>query len=260
MSCHANGCSAEQNWFRRSIRKWSGYTFESQWYCSEPCLKGGLLQKLEAQPPVKGATDSPLFQRKLAQSLIATGLVTKEQLASADPEANLTQHLLAAGLVGERDITRALSRIHHLPLIKLNNRRIHASALNTVPAEIVTTHQFFPLEFRTKENCLVLVTSNPASVPVMIDLRRLLGCDVEIYLGAESVVKSMIEQYCSLSEQTVSEDGIPAPALSSSPRDLADRIVRRARATGASELQVERFGDFVWTRFVVDDHALNLVL
>jgi hypothetical protein len=260
MSCHASGCTAEQNWFRRSVRKWSGYYFESQWYCSEPCLKSEVLRKLEAQPPVRGGSDSPLFQKKLAQSLIASGLLTKEQLAGKGSEPNLTQHLLATGLVSERDITHALSRLHHLPLIKLNNRRIHASAINTVPVEIVTTHQFFPLEFRTKENCLVLVTSNPASVPVMIDLRRLLDCEVEIYLGAESVVKSMIDQYCSLSERTLSEDDTPASAAGSNPRELADCIVRRARATGASELQVERFGDFIWTRFVVDDHSQNLVL
>jgi hypothetical protein len=124
----------------------------------------------------------------------------------------------------------------------------------------VTTHQFFPLEFLSRENCLVLVTSNPASLGVMLDLRRLMGCEVEIFLGPESVVKSMIEQYCSLSAKSTANDERSPSAAQSNPTDLADRIVRRARATGASELQVERFGEFIWTRFTVGEDALNLVL
>jgi hypothetical protein len=211
-----------------------------------------------------------LFQKRLEQSLIASGLLTKEQLAEKDPRLDLAEHLLNTGLMSEGDITRALSRLHHLPIIKLNNRPIHPNALNTVPSEIVTTHQFFPLEFLARENCLVLVTSNPASLGVMLDLRRLMGCEVEIFLGPESVVKSMIELYCSLSakstaakstaaKSTANDERSPS-AAQSNPTDLADRIVRRARATGASELQVERFGEFIWTRFTVGEDALNLVL
>ena len=262
MSCRANGCTTELNWVRRSLFKRYGYQFDSQWYCSEPCLKSGVLRKLEAQAPLK-ASNSPLFQKRLEQSLIASGLITKEQLAEKDPRLDLTEHLLNTGLMSEGDITRALSRLHHLPMIKLNNRPIHPNALNTVPAEIVMTHQFFPLEFLSRENCLVLVTSNPASLGVMLDLRRLLGCEVEIFLSAESLVKSMVEQYCSLSAKsttTKSNEERSTPAAQSNPTDLADRIVRRARATGASELQVERFGEFIWTRFVVGEDALNLVL
>jgi hypothetical protein len=173
---------------------------------------------------------------------------------------DLTEHLVSTGLMSERDITRTLSRLHHLPVIKLTNRRIHPAVLNTVPAEIVNTHQFFPLEFRSKENCLVLVTSNPASIPVMVDLRGLLGCQVEIYLGVESMVKSMMDQYCSLSAKSHADEEQAISGTPSTARDLADRIVRRARATGASELHVERFGEFIWTRFVVGEDALNLVL
>jgi hypothetical protein len=191
---------------------------------------------------------------------MTAGLVTKEQLTDKDPLLDITQHLLNTGLMSEFDITRALSRLHHLPIIKLNNRPTHPNALNTVPAEIVTTHQFFPLEFLPRENCLVLVTSNPASLAVMLDLRRLLGCEVEIYLGPESEVKSMIQQYCSLSARSTAEEEPSNYAAQASPKDLADRIVRRARATGASELQVERFGEVIWTRFVVGEDALNLVL
>ena len=260
MSCHASGCTTELNWVRRSLFKRYGYCFDSQWYCSEPCLKSGVLRKLEAQTPARGGVNSPLFQKRLQQSLIASGLVTEEQLAAKDPYLNLSEHLLNTGLMSESDITRTLSRLHHLPIIKLNNRPIHPNALNTVPAEIVTSHQFFPLEFLPRENCLVLVTSNPASVAVMLDLRRLMGCEVEIYLGTESVVKAMIELYCSLSAKSPGEEEPVSAAAHSNPKDLADRIVRRARATGASELQVERFGEVIWTRFVVGEDALNLVL
>jgi hypothetical protein len=170
----------------------------------------------------------------------------------------LSEYLLAKGLVKERDITLALSRIHNIPFISLNGRSIQNSVLNTVPAEIAKTHDFFPLEFLQTENQLVLVTCKPASVPVMTNLRAILGCQVAIYLGMESVVRTLIDQYCESSSRK--RDVGQRSGASDNLGDVASSIVRRARAIGARSLRVTRFGQFIWTRFFVGEEALNLVL
>jgi Type II secretion system (T2SS), protein E, N-terminal domain len=260
MNCRAIGCTARLTWFRDRILKRPGYYLQSEWFCSENCLEGGVLQKLEGQSGSKQGGRSLSLQMTLANALISKGVITPAQLAGRTPNGDLSEHLLAKGLVKERDISLALSRIHNVPLINLNGRTIQSKVLNTVPAEIVKTNDFFPLEFLSAENRLVLVTCKPASVPVMVNLRGILGCQVAIYLSEESVVRTMIEQYCEASARSRNEEKRERPAASDNLGDVASRIVRRARAIGAQSLRVTRFGQFIWTRFFVGEEALNLVL
>jgi len=258
MSCHATGCSTESTWFRRRIMKRPGYYLQSEWFCSEICLKSGVLQKLEVQKSFREGARQVSLQKTLANVLIASGVITPATLAGRDPNTELSEYLRGKGIVKERDITLALSRIHNIPFISLSGRSIQSNVLNTVPAEIAKTHDFFPLEFLQTENQLVLVTYKPGSVPVMTNLRAILGCQVAIYLGMEWVVRTMIDQYCESSSRK-SEEGQRSGATDDLG-DVASSIVRRARAIGARSLRVTRFGQFIWTRFFVGEEALNLVL
>jgi MshEN domain len=260
MSCHAAGCTTEDSWFRSRVLKRRGYYLQSQWFCSEKCLEDGVLQKLQTQKPPRKGSRPASFQLKLEHALVASGVITRDQLAGNKTDIDLQQHLLDLGLVTERDITLALSRIYNIPFINLSGRRVQANALNTIPAEIVRTHDFFPLEFLAGENRLVLVTSNPASVPVMINLRGILGWQVGVYLNSESVVRAMIDQYCDLSEQSKRAEKREQRANIDNPRDIACWIVERARTIDAQSLRIARFGEFTWTRFFVGEDAWNLVL
>jgi hypothetical protein len=258
MNCRATGCTTKSTWLRRRVLNRPGYYLQAEWFCSENCLEGGVLQKLKAQNTSRESARQVSLQMTLANVLIGSGVITSAQLAGRDPNTELSEHLLAKGLVKERDIALALSRIHNIPFISLNGRSIQNSVLNTVPAEIAKTHDFFPMEFLQAENQLVLVTCKPASVPVMTNLRAILGCKVAIYLGVESVVRTMIEQYCESSSRKRDEG--QRTVASDNLGDVASNIVRRARAIGAQSLRVTRFGQFIWTRFFVGEEALNLVL
>ena len=258
MNCHAKGCPTKSTWFRRRVLKQPGYYLQSEWFCSEICLESGVLQKLEAQKSSREGARQVSLQMTLANVLIASGVITPAHLASRDPNTELSEYLLSKGLAKERDVTLALSRIHNIPFISLNGRSIQNSVLNTVPAEIAETHDFFPLEFLQTENQLVLVTCKPTSVPIMTNLRAILGCQVAIYLGMESVVRTMIGKYCESSSRKRDEG--QRSGATDNLGDVASRIVLRARAIGARSLRVTRFGQFIWTRFFVGEDALNLVL
>ena len=259
MNCHAAGCSAQSSWFRGRLLKRPGYYLQSQWFCSDACLEDGVLRKLEARASTREGTAPFSFQMKLEHVLLVNGIISRDQLAGWHPNMELTRFLLDRELVNERDITLALSRIHNIPVINLNGRRIHPSVLNTVPTEIVRTHEFFPLEFVAAENSLVLVTCNPSSYPVMINLRGILDCQVAIYISPPSIVRDMIENYCELSVAG-NEEECKGMTGETNPRDAASWIVRHAKDAGAQSLQVARFGQFIWTRFLVGEEPLNYVL
>jgi hypothetical protein len=240
------------------VLKRTGYYLQADWFCSEACLETGVLQKLETQRVSREGARQISLQMTLANVLIASGVITPAHLAGRGPDRDLSEHLLANGFAKERDIALALGRIHNIPFINLNGRSIQNSVLNMVPSEITKTHNFFPLEFLQAENQLVLVTSKPANVPAMMNLRAILGCKIAIYLGVESVVKTMIDQYCESSSKR--RDDQRQAGASDNLGDVASSIVRRARAIGASSLRVTRFGQFIWTRFFVGEESLNLVL
>jgi hypothetical protein len=94
----------------------------------------------------------------------------------------------------------------------------------------------------------------------MINLRGILGWQVAVYLSSESVVRTMIDQYCDLSEQSRRAERREPPANTDNPRDIACWIAGRARAIGAQSLRIARFGEFTWTRFSVGEDVWNLVL
>jgi hypothetical protein len=266
MNCENASCAVKLSWFRGRVLQRPGYYLESGWYCSESCLEKGVARRLKKRGPSRGRPVPASFQLKLETILIGNGAITRERLDQAllepfrDDEKRLSHRLLALGLVKERDITLALSKLFHIPVITLSGRSIHPNVLNMIPLEIVRHHGFFPLDFDAAERRLVLITHDPADLSVMINLRGILDCQVAIYLGDESMVRAMIEQYCQLSGNLKNGATADSPCVTGDPLDVARCIVGRAKKIDATSLKVDCFDDFIWTRFVVGHKPLNLVL
>ena len=266
MKCHTPGCTVKMNWFRRYVLKRPGYYLESCWYCSETCLEKGVAGRLEKRGRVRNVVATSRFHLKLEHILLGSGVITREQLNMAlaepvgDPAGGLWHRLIALGLVNERDITLALSRLFNIPVIKVNSRRISSSVLNIIPIEIVANHSFFPLEFDHNEKRLVLVTHDPADLSVIVKLRGILDCEVTTYLSEESVVRGMIAQYCRLSALTKADGQIAHMGSPNGAHDIAHWIVRRAKTIHAQSLQVCCLDEFIWTRFLVGQKPFNCVL
>jgi hypothetical protein len=266
MNCQNPSCAVRLNWFRDRILHRPGYYLESGWYCSEGCLEKGVARRLEKRSHNREKPAPASFQLKLEHILIGNGAITRQGLdqALSEPFAGererLSHRLLTLGLVKERDVTLALSKLFNIPVITLNDRNIPPGVLNMIPVEIVRRHGFFPLDFQTAERRLVLITHDPAAVPVMVNLRGILDCQIAIYLGDESMVRAMIEQYSRLSGDLKSGDTSDTPCDTGDPVDVARCIVGRAKKIEARSLKVDCFDDFIWTRFVVGHKPLDLVL
>jgi hypothetical protein len=154
----------------------------------------------------------------------------------------------------------ALSRQFSLPVITLKSQKISPGVVNMVPFEIVKNSKFFPLEYDALNNRLVLVTYDPSDISSMINLRSMINCEVAIYLSDGSVVREMIDQYCTSAAAARELDlTLPLPQAHNLS-ELAPLIVKRAQQVNARSLQIRFFNQLVWIRFVVDRKSHDLVL
>jgi len=266
MRCQDSHCQTEITWFRATVLRQPGFYLESSWYCSTGCLEKGVTQLLEKRSQPREKSFQNLLRLKLGHILMEAGVITKEQLDQAIAEQHRAQeeklghHLIALDFVKERDITMALSRQFSLPVITLKSQKISPGVVNMVPFEIVKNSKFFPLEYDALNNRLVLVTYDPSDISTMINLRSMINCEVAIYLGDGSVVREMIDQYCTSSAAARELDlTLPLPQAHNLS-ELARLIVKRAQHVNARSLQIRFFNQLVWARFVVDRKSHDLVL
>ena len=272
MNCQNTDCQSRLNWFRERISKRPGYYMESHWYCSDPCLEAGILQRLEKSSRPK---DKSLFasnRTRIGFLLLESGVITKEQLdlAVAEQQRDLSQHgkdkeerlghyLQNMGFIKERDITMALSRQFSLPTINVVHQRLNPKALKMVPPSIVQRLRFVPLEYDATGNSLSLVTYDPSLIPAMINLRGILNSDLSIFLGDESAVRELIHQAATSPEETGSHMESCADISVESLGKLAALIVERARSLSVKSLSVGYFNQLVWTRFFLADEYADSV-
>ena len=161
---------------------------ESHWYCSEPCLETGILQRLEKTSRPKDKSPFISQRTRFGFLLLQNGVITKEQLDLAiaeqqkdisnhtkDGEERLGHYMQNLGFIKERDITLALSRQFSLPVINLVAHRFNPKALKMVPAAIIQRLKFLPVDYDATSNSLSLVTYDPTLIPAMINLRGILN-------------------------------------------------------------------------------------
>ncbi len=203
MNCQNNECDIQQGWIRSRVLSRPGFYLESEWYCGEACLQQAIVERLKKRKQAREKSFQALLRLKLGHILLENGAITRAQLDKAietqqkqQPSEKLGSILKTLEFVKERDVTLALSRQYGLPLVNLKNQKISDVVIKMVPLEIVRESTFFPLEYDSFNNALVLVTYDPADISNMINLRSILKCEVTIYLGDESVVRELKESFC----------------------------------------------------------------
>lgn len=273
MNCQNANCRNRLNWFKERISKQPGYYMESHWYCSDPCLEAGILQRLQKSSRPKDKSAFVSNRARIGFLLLESGVITKEQLDLAvaeqqrdlslhdkDKEERLGHYLQSMGFIKEKDITMALSRQFSLPIINLAHQRLNPKALAMVPLSIIRRLRFLPMEYDATGNSLSLVTSDPSLIPTMINLRGILNCDLSIFLGDESTVQELICEADAAAEEIDPKGESQVLASAESLPDLAGLIVERARALGVKSVSVGYFNQLVWTRFFRGDEFVDWVV
>jgi hypothetical protein len=230
-------------------------------------LHGAITQRLQRRKQQsRERSFQSLLRLKLGHILLESGAVTREQLDQAidfqqqHPKERLGAILQRLQFVKERDLTIALSRQYGLPVVNLKNQRISESVLTMVPMEIVRESKFFPLEFDSVNNSLVLVTHDPSDIASMINLRSILKCEVTIYLGDESAVREMKDKFCELTARQSASEELQAAELAEDLPELATFLVGRAKVLNATSLNLKHFNELIWTRFTVNREPHDLIV
>jgi CheY-like chemotaxis protein len=117
---------------------------------------------------VSGRTQRADGRLRLGTMLVASGLVTKAQLANAlerqrSDGGRLGEVLVRDGLVSEQDIVNAVAGQMRIGVVDLSLVAPSASAIGLLPRDFIIRHRMMPLSI-TEDGGLVLAMTNPLDV------------------------------------------------------------------------------------------------
>jgi len=138
----------------------------------------------------------------LGQTLIATGIITEDQLRIALLEQSridlpLGRLLIDLGFVSEAALRDALSASLGKQSVDLANAIADPEALALVPQELAKRHRLLPLSFDGVLNRLTVAIADINDVVALDKLRGLLAEDIaiETLLAGDSEIAHAIDQY-----------------------------------------------------------------
>jgi hypothetical protein len=101
----------------------------------------------------------------------------------------------------EADARRLADR-YRLQFLDMNHFRIDQELFRSIPADLMLRYGFVP--YRRDGKAIVIVVSDPTDLPMIDELRVLLGTPVRVMVGARSAIESILKK--SESSQRVLDD------------------------------------------------------
>src|SRR5690242_8678554 len=137
------------------------------------------------------------LREQLGEILVRRGVLDRGTLGDAVPEASrrgvrLGEHLLALGLVTERDIALALSEQFGLRHVSIDPREIDTSLAALMHSATAQRLQVLPLY--ADEHVIGVAVADPTDVLLADELRLILDRPVEIVVAERSDIAAGIAQ------------------------------------------------------------------
>ena len=135
-------------------------------YVTKPFSPDDLRVKIDAL--LDGARRPTNGRLKLGDVLVASGLVTREQLDAAlarqhDGGGRLGDLLVSEGLVTEQDIIAAVAGQMHIGVVDLSQTSPQPAALGLLPRDFIVRRRLIPISLE-ENGSLVLAMTNPLDV------------------------------------------------------------------------------------------------
>lgn len=136
-----------------------------------------------------------LRKKKIGQIFIEMGVIDDAKLDWAlqkQQETNqlLGQTLLAAGYITEDDLAIALAKQFDVPYIDLKDVTVSDEAKRSVPANLLQTGEFVPLEIIDKT--LTIAVSDPTNYELIDRLSTVTGYELKYVLSTQSQIRSFL--------------------------------------------------------------------
>lgn len=138
-----------------------------------------------------------ITKKPLGELLVAEGVVTREQVREALNEQQRTGDLLGealvkAGYTTEADIVMTLCEQFGKPFCKPSQYDIATDVFALLPGRMLVEHCFVPLD--KFGNLVVLSMGGLLDAATLSQVKKLTGCDVEIYISPPSDVRTVLRK------------------------------------------------------------------
>jgi type II secretory ATPase GspE/PulE/Tfp pilus assembly ATPase PilB-like protein len=164
---------------------------------------------------------------------------------------------------------RRLADRYRIEFLDMNRFRIDQELFRSIPADLMLRYGFVP--FRRDGKAIVIVVSDPTDLPMIDELRVLLGTPVRVMVGARTAIESILKKSESsqrvldeateefqiqlLKEDEAGEDNLTVERLTSDISPiirLVDSTIYTAIQRRASDIHVETQDDGVYVKYRID--------
>jgi type II secretory ATPase GspE/PulE/Tfp pilus assembly ATPase PilB-like protein len=145
-------------------------------------------------------------------------------MATVDPD-----NLVQSPEDYSEEVTRArqLAERYRLEFVDMDEFRINQELFRSIPADLMLRYGFVP--HRREGKTLVIVVSDPRDLPMIDELRVILGMPLRVTVGAPTAIQSILKK--SESSQRVLEEATEGFQL---------KVLKENEDTGEENLSVER--------------------
>jgi len=212
----------------------------------------------------------------LKQNMVAGGLVTAQQLKTAEQEADLTNEsigrvLISKGFATLDGILSFVERRLRIPYVNLDEYKIDESAIRRLPPSAAVNYKAIPL-FEL-EGVLTVAMANPVDIISLDRLIDIAKCPIEVVLASEVSITSAIYRWYGSAEARRSlieglavrlkearteaspalRTGAAQPGLDDqSAVALVSQYIVQALLERASDIHFEPKPEFMVVRFRID--------
>jgi len=177
---------------------------------------------------------------KLGDLLVAQGVISKEQLSAAlelrtKNKSRLGSALISLGHINEKVLATFLSKQYGIPAISLDDLQVSPDLTRLIPKSLCERHLIIPLN--TEGNRLSIAVVDPTNVSAVDDVRFLCNMDVNVFIAAESSVKSAIETAYGKTKEGADLDSIVDPM---NDDEQTGTVEVRSGQTMAADIEVDR--------------------
>jgi type II secretory ATPase GspE/PulE/Tfp pilus assembly ATPase PilB-like protein len=193
-----------------------------------------------------------------------------------DPETLIEEpvEVSAEQRSAEVNAARRLAERYRLEFLDMHEFRIDQDLFRSIPADLMLRYGFVP--YRRDGKALVIVVSDPTDLPMIDELKVILGTPVKVMVGARSAIEGMLKKSESsqrvldeateefqiqvLKEDEAGEDNLTVERLTSDSSPiirLVDSTIFTAIQRRASDIHIETQDDAVYVKYRIDGVLQN---
>jgi type IV pilus assembly protein PilB len=179
---------------------------------------------------------------KVEEQLVASGLLTRAELAGIKDAAKADKKPFVAALLGDgrvsnEDLTKSIAVVTNLPYVNLSKVQIEPSVLDLLPQD--TAQRYMAVPLGEMHNRLVVAMLDADNVQAVDFLSNKIGRPLKVYAASEEGIRNVLKQYKTEISDSVVDD------ISKLTGDSVEGVVddseklenARRAGTGAKEIQ-----------------------